>query len=410
MKYVVVHASGLLSSPDAPPGGKSSLQAATIPGLDRLAKNGVMGLVTVPIEGSAAHSDLVHFAVLGHDPHKHYPGPAPFEAAGLGVMLGEMDVAYVCSMVTLGSGSARGAGRDDIKKWAPQLILEDPSGGCIETEQARELIEAVNEQLGSETIQFYPGSGSRHLMVWVGGKARATCFAPKDVASRAIGEFLPKGDGSDILRQLMEASLIILRDHPINEERREGKLKPANCLWLWGQGRWPRMPSLTDRYQITGSILSDNDLHKGVGICAGLDPVELSGEGSISAEMALSALEKKDLLYIHVRPPSEASESPDPRTKVEFIERFDRDIVQRLLGELHKVGPHRVLAICDSAVASGVSGASSASALYALYQGPMAKEAQGSGGFNEADAASSSGRVRDASRLLSNLLSDRAAA
>src|SRR5919201_1549146 len=190
MKYLVVHGSGLLDPPNDQLGGQTPLGAATTPRLDWLARCGTMGMITVPMEGSAAHSDLVHFAVLGYDPQKHYPGPAPFEAAGQGVMLGEMDVAYVCSMVTLSAG----AGRDDIKKLGPQLILEDPSAGLIETEQARELIDAVNEQLGSEDIQFYPGTGSRHLRVWVGGKARATCFAPKGVAGKPIGEFLPKGD------------------------------------------------------------------------------------------------------------------------------------------------------------------------------------------------------------------------
>jgi 2,3-bisphosphoglycerate-independent phosphoglycerate mutase len=408
MKYVVVHASGLLGAPEAQLGGKTPLQAASTPGLDLLAKNGTMGVLTIPMEGAAVHSDLVHFAALGYDPHKHYAGPAPFEAAGQGVMLGEMDVAYVCSMVTLGSSAGRGTGRDDLKKLAPHLTLEDHTAGGIETEQARELIEAVNEQLGSETIQFYPGTGHRHLMVWVGGKARATCFAPKELVGRPIGEFLPRGDGAEVLRQLMETSLLILRDHPVNDERREAKLKPANCLWLWGQGRWPRMPSVADRYQISGSILSDNDLHRGVGICAGLEPLETAEDG-VSVEMALRELEKKDLLYIHLRLPSGVSDSSDPKAKVDYAERFDRDIVKKLLEGLQKGGAHRVLAICDSAVPSDVSGSSSASALYALYQGPTVKESQVGGGFNEADAASSHGRVRDAAKLLSNLLADRAA-
>jgi 2,3-bisphosphoglycerate-independent phosphoglycerate mutase len=406
MKYVVVHASGLLGGPEVQFGGKTSLQAASTPALDLLARNGTMGLLAIPMEGTTVHSDLVHFAALGYDPHKYYPGPAPFEAAGQGVMLGEMDVAFVCSMVTLGSSVARGTGRDDIKKLAPHITLEDPTAGGIETEQARELIEAVNEQLGSETIQFYPGNGHRHLMVWVGGKAKATCFAPKELVGRPIGEFLPRGDGADVLRQLMEASLLILRDHPVNDERRKAKLKPANCLWLWGQGRWPRMPSVADRYQISGSILSDNDLHRGVGICAGLESLETSGEG-ISIDMALRELEKKDFLYIHLRLPSGVSDSSDPKARVDYAEQFDRDIVRRLLEGLQKGGAHRVLAICDSAVPSDVSGSSSASALYALYQGPTLKEGVVAEGFNETDAASSQGRVRDVSKLLSNLLANR---
>src|SRR2546427_10064735 len=110
-------------------------------------------------------------------------------------------------------------------------------------------------------------------MVWVGGKSRATCFDPQDVVGKSIGEFLPTGDGAEILRQVMEASLVILRDHPVNQQRRDAGRKPANCLWLWGPGRAVRLPSLTDQYQITGAVLSATDLPRGVGICAGLEAV-----------------------------------------------------------------------------------------------------------------------------------------
>jgi 2,3-bisphosphoglycerate-independent phosphoglycerate mutase len=389
MKYVVVHGSGMLDAPQGDLGGKTTLQAAATPQLDLLASKGTGGLASVSAEGAAGHSDLVHFAMLGYDAQKQYPGPGPFHAAGLGVVLGEADVAYICSMVTLTSG-----GRDGLKKLAPHVVMEGPITGGVETDQARELIDAVNEQLGSESIQFYPGSGDRHVMVWVGGKARANCLPPEEAAGKPMSESLPRGDGSELLRQLMEASLLILRDHPVNEERRGAGLKPVNCLWLWGQGRWPKVLSLADRYQVTGSILAKTDLHKGVGICAGLEPVD-------TVEALLHELEKKAFVYVHVSLPSELN-GPDPKAKVRFVESFDRETLGVLLKRLDTLGPHRVLAVCDSTGLSTTPG-EAASALYSLYEGPSSKPASSGRRFCDIQSAASASRVRDVGKLLSQL-------
>jgi 2,3-bisphosphoglycerate-independent phosphoglycerate mutase len=405
MKYVVVHASGLLDIAQQSPGTRTLLQTASTPVLDGLARNGVNGSVMITLEGAAVHSDLVQFAILGYDPQKHYPGPAPFEAAGQGVVLGDMDVAYVCSMVTLRSG-----GRDDVKKLGPQIVMEDTTAGGIDTAQARELIDAVNEQVGSETIQFYPGNGHRHVMVWVGGKSRAICVPPKDVMGLPIGSSLPHGDGGDVLRQLMEASLVILRDHPVNEERRGAGLKPANCLWLWGQGRWPKLPSLLDRYQINGAIVSEDDLHRGVGICAGLEPSGTLTANVPCSEHVLRELEKKDFVYLHVELPVEVTEAGDPGAKIKFIEEFDRHTVGPIMEGLQKLGPHRVLAVCDSAWAESASGAGTAMALYALSQGLELDGKQSAGKFSDGQASSSPGPSRDATKLLARLLAQRVSA
>jgi 2,3-bisphosphoglycerate-independent phosphoglycerate mutase len=181
MKYLILHADGMadLACPEL--GGKTPLQAAATPNLDQIAQRGEVGLLSLPSEAGAAGSDVTSVAVLGYDPKKYYPGPGPLEAAGLGVTVGEQDVVFRCTMVTVRGESASGS-KDratDIKKLGPHVLMEDATAGLIDTEQARELLEAVNEQLGSESIQFYPGSGHRHLMVWVGGKSRATCLDPQ---------------------------------------------------------------------------------------------------------------------------------------------------------------------------------------------------------------------------------------
>jgi 2,3-bisphosphoglycerate-independent phosphoglycerate mutase len=299
----------------------------------------------------------------------------------------------------------------DAKKLGPQVVMDDPAAGGIESEEARELVNAVNEQLGSESLQFYPGSGHRNLMVWVDGKARAVSVDPERVVGRPIGEFLPNGDGADILRQVMEASLIILRDHPVNEERREAGKKPANCLWLWGQGRAPNIPKLTDRYQIAGAIVSASDLHRGVGICAGLDavaPESLAGSSGLGglgpAEAAIHELEKKDFVYLYVEIPAEIARGADAKAKVRVLEEFDRRVVGPLLEGLTRLGPHRLLLVCDYAESIGSDPHTVRPVPYVIYQGPTATPEAGSRRFTEVDAQASKLLIRDATKLLPKLL------
>ncbi len=411
MKYVILHASGMSDGPYQELGGKTPLQAASTPNMDRLAQEGELGLVTVPFDGPVVGSDVTGVSILGYDPRKYYPGPAPLEAASLGVTVGEHDVVFRCTMVTLRAEATPG-GRSttaDIKKFGPHVILDDATAGYIETGQARELIDAVNEQLGSETIQFYPGIGHRHLMVWVGGKARSTCVDPRRAVGRPIGESLPTGDGADILRKLMEAALIILRDHPVNDERREAGLKPANCLWLWGPGRPHAWPSLTERFRVSGAVVAASDLHRGIGICAGLEAVEpvVSRETDGPAltalgEAALRELARKDLLYVHSAIPDEVLYGGDPKAKLRVIEEFDKHVVGTVLSGLSQWGPYRVLLVSDRAV-TGSEKIVAPPALYAFAEGPTPKAASGSRRFSETDAQSRDAPPREATRLIAKL-------
>ncbi len=404
MKYIILHGEGLTDGPCQDLGGKTLLEAAATPNMDSLAQNGELGLIASPAEGQFHGSEVTQLAILGYDPRKFYPGPAPLEAASLGVVVEEHDVVYRCTMVTLKALAQKGKGTGEIKKLGPHVVMEDETAGGIDTEEARELIEAVNEQLGSETIQFYPGTGHRHLMVWVGGKARAVCVDPHEVAGKSIGEALPSGDGADILRKLMDASLIILGTHPVNDQRREAGLKPANCLWLWGPGRAPKLPKLTEQHHLAGTIISTSDLHRGVGICAGfdaVDPTVLTTSGGTDflsrGEAAVRELGKRDLVYVHAQMPDEVAQGADSKAKLKVVEEFDKKIVGTVLDGLSKLGPHRVLLWCDPA--SGTRGRSgeAAPALYAFCEGPMQKEKKQARRFNEPDAAKVG--TKDATRL-----------
>ena len=351
MKYVILHVDGLADRPRQELGGKTPLQVAATPHLDRVVQGGELGLLSFTNDSGRHGSGLTGTAILGYDPKKYYQGPGPFEAASLEVNVTEHDVVYRCTMVTLGAELGAKGIQTDIKKLGPHVVMEDATAGLITTDEARELIDAVNEQLGSEMIQFFPGSGHRHLMVWVNGKARAVCTDPQTLVGRPIADALPSGDGADILRRLMDASLQILRDHPVNDERRQADRKPANCLWLWGEGRAVSWPSLAERFQMSGVVVSSSDVHRGLGLCAGLAAVDSTrlaqADLKTQATVALEELAKNDFAYVHVELTDEVVYGSDLKAKVEGIEAIDRDLIGPLVKGLEKLGPSRLLVCCD---------------------------------------------------------------
>lgn len=411
MKYLILHADGMadLSCPEL--GGNTPLQAAATPYLDQIAQRGEVGLLSLPSDAGIAGSDVTSVAVLGYDPKKYYPGPGPLEAAGLGVTVGEQDVVFRCTMVTVRGESASGS-KDraaEIKKLGSHVVMEDATAGLIDTDQARELLEAVNEQLGSESIQFYPGSGHRHLMVWVGGKSRATCVDPQQLVGRSIADALPTGDGADVLRKIMDASFFILRDHPVNEEREQEGLRPANCLWLWGQGRASLWPPLPERYQVAGVVVSSSDVHRGVGLCAGLEAAELLSEGGDESEKfagcvqaAAQELAKKDFVYLHAGLSDDVLHAADVHDKVRAIERFDAQVVGPILAELAKHQDYRLLVVCDPGLAKG-QGSEVPPILYALCDSASRPQAGVSTRFHEQDKNIAGTAPRDATRLMMRL-------
>ena len=407
MKYVMLHADGMADLPRQELGKQTPLQAASTPHLDRLAKEGELGILAAAPEGVRKGNGLMETAILGYDLKKYYQGPGPFEAASLGVTVGEQDVVYRCTMVTLRADASAGkGGLDQIKKLGPHVAMDDATAGLIATEEARELIEAINEQLGSETIQFYPGVGHRHLMVWVNGKVRAVCQDPQSLVGRPIADAMPTGEGADHLWKLMDASFQILRDHPLNAERSKAGQKQANCLWLWGQGRAVFWPSLAERFKITGTVVSQSDVHRGLGIMAGLEAVDRArlAEGGLRAQaaVALEDLKEKDFVYVHVELPDEVAYGSDVAAKVKAIEAVDRELVGPLLEGLAKSGPYRLAAFCD---AGNVHQSQAAEGLgFFAYRDSAADPSAGSGRkFTEAHAQASTVPPRDATKFVVRL-------
>jgi len=408
MKYVILLGDGMGDRPLAELGGRTPLQAAKTPHLDVLARQGELGLVKTTPDGFYPGGDVTQMAILGYDPKKYYTGLAPLEAAGRGVALHPDDVAYRCNLVTVRADT----GGYDVKKLGPHAVMEDYSAGQIESVDAHELLYDLNEQLGTEVVQFSPGVSYRHLMVWSEGKHRVTLTPPQDIAGKPVGEFLPKGDGDIVLRALMDEALAILRDHPVNQDRiKEGK-PPANGIWLWGHGKAPKLPKLTERYGLSAAMISALDLPRGLGLSCGFEVMTVEGAtGSVDtdyagkATCALAELKKRDLVYIHLGATDDASHQGDVQAKVRAIELFDEQTVGAVLKGLPQLGPHRVLAVCNHATPVSLRHHTSDPVPFALYEGPVVGEcAKVERGFNEADAQATNTVLADATKLMGKLI------
>lgn len=303
-------------------GGRTVLQKANTPNMDQMTKNGLAGLAINVPEGYPPGSDVANMSVMGYDPALYYSGRAPLEAASMGIPLGAKDVAFRCNLITIKDG-----------------LIADHSAGHITSEEAKELIEAVDAELGSEELKFYPGISYRHLLVASNGLgANADCTPPHDVIDGYMDDHMPKGDGSDVLGKLIEDSIPILEAHPINEKRiSEGK-NPGNSLWLWGQGYAPSFRTFEELYGLTGSVISAVDLVMGLGIYAGLDVIEVPGATGYldtnyvgKAEFAMASLKDKDFVVVHVEAPDEAGHMGDLEAKLQAVEDFDENVVGTVL-------------------------------------------------------------------------------
>jgi 2,3-bisphosphoglycerate-independent phosphoglycerate mutase len=348
MKYIILLGDGMADRPHAKLGGKTCLQAAKTPNLDRLATLGQAGMVRTVPEGFPPGSDVANLSVLGYDPRTYYSGRSPLEAASIGVELGPDDVAYRCNLVTLRitGGKSAGTGR--------RAIMEDFSAGHISTEEARLLIEELDGKLSSDRIRFYPGVSYRHLMVWKGGKDKIECTPPHDIQDKNIQDYLPCGEGDQIINALMEESTDLLLAHPVNTARQESGKRPANSIWLWGQGKRPTMPTFKEKYGLQGAMISAVDLTKGLGIYAGFEVINVPGAtGWIDtnyvgkAEHALWALKTKDLVYVHVEAPDEAGHAGDLDNKIKAIEDFDELLVGNIMHGMKQFDDYRILALPD---------------------------------------------------------------
>lgn len=345
MKYIVIVPDGMADRPLRELDGKTPLMVAFKPNMDRLASQGIVGSVRTIPQGFYPGSDVANLSILGYDPKTYYTGRAPLEAASIGVELSGNDVAYRCNLVTL-----------QFNKDRTRAIMDDYSAGHISTSEARELIKALNEALSDKFVSFHPGVSYRHLMVWKNGIDDCECTPPHDILGREITDYLPSGKADDILRSLMLKSVSVLEGHPVNKERLKKGLKPANSIWLWGQGKRPTIMPFKEKYGINGALISAVDLTKGIGIYAGLKIIDVPGAtGYIDtnyigkAEYAVNALKEVDFVYIHIEAPDETSHEGSIDKKITAIEQIDALVIGTLLRSVKQFDDYRILILPDHA-------------------------------------------------------------
>lgn len=348
MKYLVIVGDGMADYPVESLNGKTPLMVAKTPHMDWLAKHGSVGLVKTVPEGFNPGSEIANLSIFGYDPVRFYTGRGPLEAASLGIKLGQDDLAFRCNLVTL-------------QPQGSQVVMEDFAAGHISDAEADQIIRDLDREIGNEEARFFSGVSYRHLMLMKNGVSvysgleRLALTPPHDIIGQEIAPFLPEnqGAGKKVL-ELMKSSQRFLKEHPLNLSRMARGLRPANSIWLWGQGRSPQMPTLRERFGIDGYVISAVHLIKGIGLLAGLEVLPVPGiTGYLDTnyqgkgEYALRGLEEKDFVYIHVEAPDEAGHMGDLRLKIEAIEAFDEKVVGTVVKGMKKFERVKVMVLPD---------------------------------------------------------------
>jgi 2,3-bisphosphoglycerate-independent phosphoglycerate mutase len=341
VKYIILQGDGMADYPLDVLSGKTPLEAARTPNMDWLATRGVFGIAQVIPKGFPPGSDVGNMSIMGYDPAIYHTGRSPLEAASMGVALGPNDIAFRCNLVTLG-----GSGDD--------TFMEDFTSGHISTGEAAEIMSDIGEKLGGDGIEFFPGVSYRHLMVWRDGQQQMKTTPPHDITDRKVARHLPTGAGADRLLKVMEASKAILTNHPVNQKRQAGGQRQATTIWLWGQGRAPALPPLTERFGIKGGVISAVDIINGLGIYAGLERISVPGITGFldtnyrgKGEYGVRSLDKNDLVFIHVEAIDEAGHMGDVEKKIQAIEDFDEKVVGTVLKGMAHRKDWRVLLMPD---------------------------------------------------------------
>ena len=343
MKYVVILGDGMADEPIESLGGKTPLEYANTPNMDMLSKKSEVGLCHTIPEGMKPGSDTANLSVLGYDPKKYYSGRSPLEALSIGVPMKDTDIALRMNIVSI---------TDDPDKSFEEQTIVDHSSSEISTEDCAVLVEALKEKLQSEKFQFYVGTSYRHCLIWNEGRV-IDLVQPHDVLGTTIGQHLPK---EQAFLDMMKISFDLLKDHPINIERKKQGLNPANCAWFWGAGTKPMLSSFEEKTGHKGMMVSAVDLLKGIGVGASMGVAKVEGAtgglhtnyaGKVKA--ALDALDNGyDFSYIHVEAPDEMGHQGSVEKKVKAIELLDSEVIGPVYETLKNKGEDfRILVMPD---------------------------------------------------------------
>ena len=397
MKYIVVLGDGMADESIEALGGKTIIEYANTPCLDKLSKMSEIGMVHTIPDGMSPGSDTANLSVLGYDPKKYYSGRSPLEALSIGVPMNDTDIALRCNIVTIS---------DDDVPFEEKTII-DHSSDEISTEDCAVLLNAVKEQLESENYHFYVGTSYRHCLIWNNGEV-VELTPPHDVLTQTIGQHLPK---DAVLLQMMKKSYEILKDHPMNIERKAKGLKPANCCWFWGAGTKPMLSSFEEKTGKKGMMISAVDLLKGIAVGAGMGVVNVEGangglhtnyEGKTDAAVKALLEDGYDFAYIHVEAPDEMGHQGSIERKIQAVENLDERVIKRLTDALYaKNVDFRLLVLPDHPTPIRVRTHTADNVPYLLFDSTDIK--QNTWSYNEKDAATSGVLVEEGHTLIDRL-------
>ena len=402
MKYLVVLYDGMADYPVPALDGKTPMELAKKPLLDKLARFGKVGTVKTVADGLKPGSDIANMSVLGYNPKECYTGRSPLEAVSIGVDMKDTDIIFRTNLVTL----------SDEENYEDKTMV-DYSAGDISTAEAAEIIKSVQEHFGNEKFAFYSGVAYRHCLVWNNGTLDlGKMTPPHDISGKVIGEHLSKSENAKELIAMMKESYDFLMEHPVNKERMARGERPANSIWLWGEGTKPALSNFKEKYGVDGSIISAVDLLKGIAKCAGMGSPDVEGatgyidtnfEGK--ADCAIEELKTKDFVYIHIEAPDECGHRNEPENKVKAIEMIDERVLARVLPELDKYDDYKVMVLPDHPTPIVTMTHAGDAVPYLIYQKSKASD-NGIESFTENTAKAAGNYVEVGYSLMDSFIND----
>jgi 2,3-bisphosphoglycerate-independent phosphoglycerate mutase len=382
VKYIVILGDGMSDYPVPELGNKTPLQVAKKPNIDRLAQYGQLGLVKTVPETLPPGSDVANLSVLGYEPEKYYTGRSPLEAASIGIDLKDTDVTFRTNLVTL----------SEAERYEDRVMV-DYSSDEISTEEAHQLLDTIQAHFNNELYTYYKGISYRHCLLWEKGSLDLDLTPPHDILGKRIADYLPSGKDSLPLLKMMKESQRLLENHPVNLKRKEKGLRPANSIWIWGEGKKPALDPFKNKYGLSGAVISAVDLIKGLGILAGMDSIDVKGAtGNIDtnylgkAQAALDALSQgKDFVFVHIEAPDECGHRYEIDNKVKSIELIDELVVASLIKGLEVYEDYKILVLPDHPTPLSLRTHTRDPVPYILYQKSRAKKGS-SMTYNEKNA------------------------